>query len=246
VKDIKTIEMVTKAAAVGETAVKAVSKKRPASGAAPSSLLSSMPVIKPSAKKAKVEKTSTIGSHVASHKTPSAITHDHYTPILLPPTLSFLLPDAVSHLTGHDPRFGHFFEHIPIKPFQPPLEAIDPFKTLVTSIIGQQVSWMAARAINKRFKELFGYMGDDEYPSPREVAGEDVLKLKSVGLSMRKAEYGRWCRLSERTMLTIVVSLAEHFVDGRLSTELLRDGTDEEVSKALIAVRGVGQVSLHS
>lgn len=40
-----------------------------------------------------------------------------------------------------------------------------------------------------------------------------------------------------------VVCLAQHFVDGRLSTELLRDGTDEEISKALIAVRGIGQVS---
>jgi len=46
-----------------------------------------------------------------------------------------------------------------------------------------------------------------------------------------------------RAKLIAVVSLAEHFVDGRLSTELLRDGTDEEVSKALIAVRGIGQVS---
>lgn len=86
------------------------------------------------------------------------------------------------------------FTHIPIKPFQPPLEAIDPFKTLVTSIIGQQVSWMAARAINKRFQELFGYTEETGgFPSPLEVAGEDVLRLKGVGLSLRKAEYGERC-----------------------------------------------------
>jgi DNA-3-methyladenine glycosylase II len=48
-------------------------------------------------------------------------------------------------------------------------------------------------------------------------------------------------RASGRELIA-VVSLAEHFVDGRLSTELLRDGTDEEVAKALIAVRGIGQV----
>lgn len=42
----------------------------------------------------------------------------------------------------------------------------------------------------------------------------------------------------------IVKSLAEHFLSGELSTELLRDGTDEEITKALIAVRGIGQVSL--
>lgn len=99
------------------------------------------------------------------------------------------------------------FAHVPIKPFAPPLEAIDPFRTLVTSIIGQQVSWMAARAINARFRGLFGYGDgtvvksesgesgvnvevDEGYPSPEEVAGREVLELKSVGLSLRKAEYG--------------------------------------------------------
>lgn len=50
---------------------------------------------------------------------------------------------------------------------------------------------MAARAITKRFKELFGYEGDGEgFPSPSEVSREDVLRLKGVGLSTRKAEYG--------------------------------------------------------
>lgn len=43
---------------------------------------------------------------------------------------------------------------------------------------------------------------------------------------------------------TIVKSLAEHFLSGQLSTELLRDGTDEEITKALIAVRGIGQVRI--
>lgn len=114
-----------------------------------------------------------------------------YTPTLLPPTLSFSLGDAKYHLSRHDPRFGHMFDNIPCKPYAPPIEAIDPFKTLVTSIIGQQVSWMAARAINKRFKELFGFTDDAHgFPSPEQVASEDPLRLKSVGLSMRKAEYG--------------------------------------------------------
>ena len=81
-------------------------------------------------------------------------------------------------------------QQIPCKPFHPPVEAIDPFKTLVTSIIGQQVSWMAARAITKRFRALFGHEDEDGFPNPMQVANEDVLRLKSVGLSMRKAEYG--------------------------------------------------------
>ncbi|KAK4683610.1 DNA-3-methyladenine glycosylase II, partial [Tremellales sp. Uapishka_1] len=143
----------------------------------------------------------------------------------------------MAHLTAHDARFGRLFAHLPCRPFVAPLKAIDPFKTLVTSIIGQQVSWMAARAINGRFRGLFGYAvegnqkeqgeGDDQFPRPDEVVLKDVIQLKEVGLSTRKAEY--------------VIELARHFLSGQLSLELLRDGTDEEIAKALIAVRGIGQ-----
>ncbi|WVW84083.1 hypothetical protein I302_106112 [Kwoniella bestiolae CBS 10118] len=147
---------------------------------------------------------------------------------LLPPTLSFSLPDAIAHLSRVDPRFSLFFTHLPCRPFVH-LEAIDPFRTLVTSIIGQQVSWLAARAINNRFRALYGFEPEskDGFPTPELVEKEDVAKLKSVGLSTRKAEY--------------VISLAQHFTSGQLSTELLHHGTDEEISKALIAVRGIGQ-----
>lgn len=113
-----------------------------------------------------------------------------YEPSLLPPVLSFSLSDAMSHLSAHDPRFRLMFRHLSCKPFQPPYIAIDPFKTLVTSIIGQQVSWMAARAINKRFRALFGFQDEDGFPGPAEVAKGEVDVLKSAGLSTRKAEYG--------------------------------------------------------
>jgi DNA-3-methyladenine glycosylase II len=42
---------------------------------------------------------------------------------------------------------------------------------------------------------------------------------------------------------TLVLSLAEHFRSGQLSTEFLATASVEEVSKALIGVRGIGQVS---
>ena len=109
---------------------------------------------------------------------------------LLPPKLSFSYPDAVSHLCRFDPRFRKLFDTVPCKPFQEPIEAVDPFRTLVTSIIGQQVSWMAARAITKRFREYFD-VGEDDFPTAAQVAKEEPPKIKEVGLSMRKAEYGR-------------------------------------------------------
>ena len=113
-----------------------------------------------------------------------------YTPSLLPPTLQFSLPDAISHLSSHDPRFKLMFDSIPCRPFHEPIEAVDPYRTLVTSIIGQQVSWMAAKAITKRFRAHFGFEEDDQsFPTPMQVANAEVIKLREVGLSFRKAEY---------------------------------------------------------
>jgi DNA-3-methyladenine glycosylase II len=41
-----------------------------------------------------------------------------------------------------------------------------------------------------------------------------------------------------------VKDLAERFADGRLSTEKLIAASDEELGELLIAVRGIGKVSL--
>lgn len=180
--------------------IASTAKKRAAGGAASATLSASFQEVKPHAKKRKpgniaatqASNTPPVENESVAAPTRRQSNHEPsaHTPTLLPPTLSFSLPEAISHLTLHDPRFGNFFTHVPCKPFQSPLEAIDPFKTLVTSIIGQQVSWMAARAITKRFRELFGFDDEDGFPSPNDVAKEEVLRLKGVGLSTRKAEYG--------------------------------------------------------
>jgi hypothetical protein len=117
-----------------------------------------------------------------------------YTPSLLPLTPTISLSHAQTHLEAFDPRFKKLFGAMPCRPFVEPYQAVDPFKTLATSIIGQQVSWMAARAINNRFRALFGYTDEDSFPSPQEVTQKDVLVLKSAGLSLRKAEYGAFDR----------------------------------------------------
>lgn len=114
------------------------------------------------------------------------------------PVPPFSLPAAIAHLTGVDARFGPIFKTIPPKPFVDggaTQDDIDPFRTLVTSIIGQQVSWMAARSITKRFVELFcgevsgERYGDGPFPTRHQVAASRVEALKGVGCSTRKAEY---------------------------------------------------------
>src|SRR2546428_11602715 len=74
----------------------------------------------------------------------------------------------------------------------------DPFSVLIYSIIGQQISGFAARAIAGRLQERFA----ERMPSPAELLAMDPADLKSVGLSQRKVEYVR--------------SLADHVVAGEL------------------------------
>ena len=95
----------------------------------------------------------------------------------------------------------------------------DLFSTLIRSIVGQQISVLAADAVWGRFSALVG-----------EISPEMILKptpeaLKNCGLSARKVEYIRG--ISE----TWTKEYAE------IDWEIL---SDDEVKRKLIALRGVG------
>ena len=83
-------------------------------------------------------------------------------------------------------------------------------------ILGQQVSWLAARAITHRFIRLFFPEISEKYtpnqpvtvfPTPAQVIEMPFASLRSAGLSGRKAEY--------------ILDLSARFADGRLSAEKL-------------------------
>lgn len=59
---------------------------------------------------------------------------------------------------------------------------------------------------------------------------QSVADLKTVGLSLRKAEYVR--------------GLGEHFISGHLSNEALMVSSDAVVREKLIQVRGLGPWSV--
>ena len=95
----------------------------------------------------------------------------------------------------------------------------DLFSTLIRSIVGQQISVLAADAVWGRFSALVG-----------EISPELILKptpeaLKNCGLSARKVDYIRG--ISE----TWTKEYAE------IDWEIL---SDDEVKRKLIALRGVG------
>jgi DNA-3-methyladenine glycosylase II len=99
----------------------------------------------------------------------------------------------------------------------------DPFSVLVYSIIGQQISGYAARAIAGRLQERFG----GKMPSPAALLAMDPGELKSVGLSRMKVEYLR--------------SLAEHIISGQLQIDHLDKLSDDEIRTQVTASRGLGR-----
>jgi len=107
------------------------------------------------------------------------------------------------------------------------LPELDPFGTLIFEVIGQQLSVKSTRAILSRLLQSFG----GHLPSPAELLAADVQVLRSSGLSRRKSETLR--------------TLAERFVDGRLSFDELDRMTDDEVEAALTEVSGVGPWTAH-
>ena len=149
-------------------------------------------------------------------------------------TTGTLLNQACLHLIKVDPRMKPIIEKHPCHVFSAKglAEEIDPFRSLASGVMGQQVSGAAAKAIKNKFIALFNEenTGTPLFPRPAEVAKTDLTRLRLAGLSQRKAEY--------------IQGLAEKFTNGDLSTDMLMKATDEEVMEKLIAVRGLGKWSV--
>ncbi|GKT44932.1 DNA-3-methyladenine glycosylase [Colletotrichum spaethianum] len=145
-------------------------------------------------------------------------------------TTANILEEACRHLIEVDPRMKPLIEKNHCRVFSPEglAENIDPFESLCSGIISQQVSGAAARSIKNKFVALFSEEESESkrFPHPSEVAAASIERLRTAGLSQRKAEY--------------VKGLAEKFASGELSAQMLAESPYEEVRDKLIAVRGLG------
>jgi DNA-3-methyladenine glycosylase II len=104
----------------------------------------------------------------------------------------------------------------------------DHYGALLRSIVGQQLSTKAARAIYGRLLDYFG----GRPPSPREVLDADPEEMRAAaGLSRAKVGFLR--------------SLAEHVLGGELELDRLHELSDERVIEELTAVHGIGVWSAH-
>ncbi len=99
----------------------------------------------------------------------------------------------------------------------------DRFGLLVRSIISQQISTSAARAIRKRLMELLGPDG----LTAANLARFSTDELRSVGLSSRKASY--------------VADLQVKVNDATINLQQIGRLSDERVVETLTQVRGIGQ-----
>lgn len=144
-----------------------------------------------------------------------------------------LLKTACAHLISVDPDLEPLIEKNPCPVFSSAglTEAVDPFRSLTTGIMAQQVSGAAASSIKKKFTALFAPADcPNGYPHPKIVAATPLEKLRTAGLSQRKAEY--------------IQGLAAQFASGELGVEMLMQGDDETVMEKLVAVRGLGKWSV--
>jgi len=100
------------------------------------------------------------------------------------------------------------------------------FDALVRAIVHQQLSGKAAATIHSRVIVL---IGEGTLPVPEKILATSHEALRAVGLSIQKASYVR--------------NLAQHVIDGSLPIESLDDLTDDEITEALIQVKGIGRWS---
>jgi DNA-3-methyladenine glycosylase II len=127
---------------------------------------------------------------------------------------------AVIHLRSADPVMAELIKRA--GPLEIKLER-NRFKMLARSIISQQISTAAARAIRGRLEALL---------SPRHMNAENVSRLtrdelRSAGLSAQKAEY--------------LHALAAAVAAKTLRLDRAARMSDEELIEQLTAVKGIGR-----
>jgi DNA-3-methyladenine glycosylase II len=104
----------------------------------------------------------------------------------------------------------------------------DVYGALLRAITGQQLSVKAAEAIYGRLIVRFG----GRPPTPAELLADDPDELRTAaGLS--------------RAKVVALRSLAEHMLEGELDLHRLTQLDDDEVTRELVAVKGIGEWTAH-
>lgn len=136
---------------------------------------------------------------------------------------------AAKHLSKIDPILGAAIEQIELEEDRKPRK--NHFRSLVESIVSQQLSIKASDTIFKRFVELFVANGDIKsargFPTPEQVLKMREDNLRDVGLSGAKVKY--------------VYDLADKIYTKELQLSKLAKMSNEEAIEHLVQVKGIGR-----
>lgn len=130
---------------------------------------------------------------------------------------------ALKHFSETDPKMAQLLEEALAAPtpltLPSPKKPKDYFGSIVSSIVSQQISTHAARAINGRVKETLGTL------SPEAVLAIDFVTLKACGLSEKKTTY-----LKHNAEIWHTIPIKDF-------TKM----SDEEIIKELTKLYGIGR-----
>lgn len=133
------------------------------------------------------------------------------------------LKEVADHFQGTDlaPLFQKYLG-------LPLIRDVDLYRCLLTQIIHQQLNMTFAYRLTERFAKMYGEEMDGcwFFPSPVHVAALHPEELKALQFSTRKAEY--------------IIGVSKAIVEGALNLDRFPSLTDDEVTRQLIALRGVG------
>lgn len=131
------------------------------------------------------------------------------------------LDAALSHLSASDPVMARLVQGRGPLQLTPTTEY---FFTLVDAIASQQLSSKAAATIVSRIRAL---LPEGKPPAPDAVLALPDESLREAGLSWKKVSY--------------VKDLAQRVHSGELDLSRIAQMDDEEIIKALVAVKGIGR-----
>ncbi len=124
-------------------------------------------------------------------------------------------PAAISHLSKSDPVVKSLIQRYPESQISRTSTA---FRSIVNSIVGQQISVKAASAIRQRLEQI----GIEASV----IAQMDVDALKQVGLSTQKSRY--------------IIGIAQWFVKHDVTEAWFEQTPNAEIGEALLSLKGVG------
>ena len=119
-----------------------------------------------------------------------------------------------------DPRFGPLRKQFGYPTYTKETEY---FKSLVRSIIYQQLSGNVAKKIFNRFTAIYS---EASFPKPKVVLGTDIDTIRLSGLSNNKSHY--------------IKNIAKAFVEDSETYYNLSEMCDDDIIDALTKVKGIG------